>query len=337
MVVIAPLGNADLLCLLCAYGPLGVSRMLLSSRAHERMLPVLCDALDGEAMYSALHRAMAKTMTGRISVRHQHLQMFPYHSDWWSYEQLNPYLASAIAGGADADLIYGLLCTQRSQQARQQYEATQQAAVECDGEGSSCDSDDSEFGVGSAVMGQFGTPLYAACKCDDLIVSLLLSFGDCGHAVNGVQFVHKFRIRDRRWLERRETPLFLAAKYGRESTVRLLLQHRADPMENSRGLRGCGCERSGTALYLAARARQSGVVKALLEHGACPSSICRTAGRCAWCDPDGSVAVGPEQKFIRQSAWQLGDYEVRLVVLHALMSCERRCRCPRCGGASPEH
>ena len=184
-----PFENADLLCLICAFVPLGGSRLLVSSRACAKMLPILFDALDGKAIFSTLRRAMVKTMmrdSRRIrcdiyGFRYHvcDIRGFRYHGTW-SHEQLSPYLASAIAGGADTDLIYGLLCIQRSQQARQERWVREREDQDCDYE--------SLVARGTPAVG-VGTPVYEACRRDDAIVSLLLSFGACGHTVRGVQFV----------------------------------------------------------------------------------------------------------------------------------------------------
>ena len=278
-----PLENADLLCLICAFVPLGGSRLLLSSRVHVKILPVFLGVLDSKAMFCTLFRAMVNCLWDaeayptlfRESRRRFH-KRFRYHSNDWSYEQLDRHLAYAIAGGADADLIYGLLCVQRTQQAGQENEAH-----EGGGPKGSCDSLSE---INSAAWSHFGTPLYAACKRDDVIVSLLLSFGVCGHSVDGVQFVRRSGVR--------VTALYAAANDGRESTVRFLLRQKADPMETSKVFlleedlfedRWFPTPLAGalrkhrefqTPLAAALQKHQAGVVKALLDCGVCPSRTC---------------------------------------------------------------
>ena len=221
-------------------------------------------------------------------------------------------VAQGITLGADADLVFVL--------------ALMFTAYKSEFESRAC-------GRGFC-LGDVGEELlYAACgpRSNDAVVSVLLGLGA---PVDDLRPLVGCRTG-----KREETPLVRAVSWGKESTVRTLLRRGAVPdmIVGFATLCYCGCERKATALYIAVRARRRGIVEALLEHGACPSSVCRIARRCTRCDPVGSLAVGCGYRFIQRSAWQLDDYEDRLFVLHALMSCERRCRCHVCSGESPEH
>ena len=220
-------------------------------------------------------------------------------------------VARGIALGADADLVFALALMANVHKSRFGSRAVD---------------------MGFCLGGVGGELLYAACGPggNDAVVSVLLGLGVSVDDPRPLVACQPGR--------REGTPLVRAVCSGRESTVWTLLRHGALPdiIVRHERLHYCGCDRKATALYIAVRARSRGMVKALLEHGACPSSICRIVGRCARCDRAGSVAVGPEHKFIQLSAWQLGDYEDRLFVLNALVSCERRCRCHVCSEESPE-
>ena len=342
--VAGPFGNADLLCHICAFVPLGGSRLLLSSRVHVKMLPVLLGALDSKAMFCTLLRAMANTICRRGAVASPYTKRcrierfhkrFRYHSNEWSYERLDPCLAFAIAYGADADLIYGLLCVQRNQQAGQEYEA--QGGV---GPKGSCDSVSE---ITSAAWCNYGTPLYAACKRDDAIVSLLLSFGVCGHTVDGVQFAKSFdTFSESCEVEFRETALLAAASAGRESTVRLLLRHKADPMETGQVMYAevdppllgdvqdewfdeydfneLPLQRRlayPTPLAVALQKHQAGVVKALLDCGVCPSKTCEQ-----YLDHHGRATRLNGFDVAAKYSWAGLD--------HVLASCPSSCRCRCC-------
>jgi ankyrin repeat protein len=81
------------------------------------------------------------------------------------------------------------------------------------------------------------------------------------------------------------TPLHLAAYFGKDDTVRLLLDHGADPVAVGTGWM------TGTALHSAVSARHPDVVETLLDRGADPNA--RQAG--GWTPLHGAVHNGDRE------------------------------------------